>query len=89
MKSRTTSRFWDCYEGLPENIQERSQKAYALFKDNPQHPSLRFKKVLDNPEIYSVRITQSYRALGVRQEETIIWFWIGSHGDYEELLKRM
>ena len=89
MKSLTTDRFWDCYNDLPKNIQERAQKAYRLFSQNHKHPSLRFKKVMDQPEVYSVRITQAYRTLGVKSDDHIIWFWIGSHDDYEQLLKQM
>jgi len=50
------------------------------------HPGLRFKKVIDDPPTYSVRITQSYRALGVKDNNTIIWFWIGNHDEYEQLI---
>jgi hypothetical protein len=30
-----------------------------------------------------------YRALGVREGDEIIWFWIGSHADYDRLLSRL
>lgn len=89
MKSLTTKRFWECYHALPEDIQQRAQKAYMLFVENNEHPSLRLKKVADNPKVYSVRITQAYRALGVKSNDNIIWFWIGSHDDYEQLLKKL
>ena len=36
--------------------------------------------------IFSVRIDIQYRVLGVRDEDRIIWFWIGSHADYDKLL---
>jgi hypothetical protein len=48
-------------------------------KDNPQHPGLQFKRVHPVKPIYSVRINNDYRALGVRKDNIIIWFWIGSH----------
>ena len=88
MKSRTTGQFWDCYQKLPKHIQKRAKKAYKLFIENKDHPSLRLKKVMDQPDVYSVRISQAYRALGVKTDNTIIWFWIGSHDDYEQLLKQ-
>lgn len=33
----------------------------------------------------------SWRTLGVLQDETVywFWFWIGSHADYDALLKRI
>jgi len=33
--------------------------------------------------VWSVRIGRSYRALGKRTDaDTIVWYWIGSHEDY-------
>ena len=89
MKSRTTSRFWDAYADLPERVKRRARKAYELFEENPRYPSLRFKKVHGSRPIYSVRITRDYRAVGIQKEESIIWFWIGSHEDYDLLLAQL
>lgn len=89
MISHTSSRFWDAYAELPEEVKRRARKAYRLFEENPRHPSLRFKKVHTEAPIYSVRITRDYRALGVRDGEVIVWFWIGSHADYERLLAQL
>lgn len=86
MKSRTTRRFRAAYQELAPEIRQRADKAYELFKNDPGHPSLRFKKVLSSEPIYSVRITRDYRALGLREGDTMIWFWIGSHEDYEKLI---
>jgi len=36
--------------------------------------------------VYSVRISLDYRALGVRDGDTVVWFWIGSHADHDRLL---
>lgn len=89
MISRTSSRFWDAYADLPEEVKRRARKAYQLFEENPRHPGLRFKKVHTDAPIYSVRITRDYRALGVRDEQAIVWFWIGSHAGYERLLTQL
>ncbi len=67
-------------------MQERARAAYRLFQREPSHPSLRFKLVHPSRPIYSVRIGLAYRALGVRDGDEIIWFWIGSHTDYDRLL---
>ncbi|MDR9418410.1 type II toxin-antitoxin system RelE/ParE family toxin [Gracilimonas sp.] len=88
MISRTTDKFWKYYERLPENVKEKAKKAYQYFEENPAHPSLRFKKVNDDPKVYSVRISIEYRALGVLEGNEIIWFWVGSHDDYEELINQ-
>lgn len=89
MISLTTKKFWECYSQLPVQIQKRAKKAYQRFEENPHHPGLRFKKIIAEPDVYSVRITRDYRALGVMEENTIIWFWIGSHHDYESMLKEI
>jgi len=62
---------------LPEEIRRRARRAYLLFRKDPRHASLRFKKVDEESDIYSVRIGLGYRALGVMEGSTVIWFWIG------------
>lgn len=62
--------------------------AYGLFRENPYHPSLRFRQVHPTRPIYSARISLGYRALGTRDGDDIVWFWIGSHADYDLLLAR-
>lgn len=89
MISRTTDRFWKCYRELPEQIRKEAKKAYSKFKKNPYHPSLHFKRVHSTRPIFSLRVTKDYRAVGIHHESQIIWFWIGSHGDYNNLLKQL
>lgn len=74
MRSRTTERFRVALERLPGLVRLRARVAYALFRQDPQHPSLRFKQVHERRPIYSVRIGLGYRALGVRDGDEIIWF---------------
>jgi len=88
VKSRTTRRFRQDLESLPSEARRRAQEAYRLFANDPSHPSLRFKKVHPSEPIYSVRITRQYRALGLWEGDQLIWFWIGSHEDYERLLQQ-
>lgn len=76
--------FWFHYRLLPESIQDLADKNFSLLKENPKHPSLRFKKV---GPYWSVRVGLSYRALGKERKEGIIWMWIGSHAEYDQLLK--
>jgi hypothetical protein len=85
--SRTTPRFWAAYRELPAETRELARKAYRLFRENPQHPSLRFKKVHDRESIYSIRVTRGYRAVGIVKDGEIAWFWIGDHTGYDRLLK--
>jgi hypothetical protein len=87
VKSHTSKRFRDAFDVLPEQVQRQAREAYRLFERNPQHPSLRFRPVHPTRPIWSARISADYRALGVRDGETIVWFWIGSHADYDRLLR--
>ncbi len=79
MRSFTQSSFWDAYHRLPDRIKIQARQAYTLFQDNPDHPSLNFKRVGRRNSVYSVRISAGYRALGVVEQSDIIWFWIGPH----------
>jgi mRNA-degrading endonuclease RelE of RelBE toxin-antitoxin system len=89
MKSRTTKRFRDAFNKLPEHIQQQAKDAYQLFKKDPNHLSLRFKPVERLENVYSVRVSLSYRALGVKDSDEIVWFWIGSHSDYDRLIDNL
>lgn len=88
MKSRTTAQFRELFANLPASVQEQTRKAYRQFKQDPSYPSLRFKKVHLSLPIYSARINRDYRAVGQLEEDTAIWFWIGSHAEYDLLLSR-
>ncbi|MEA2027775.1 MAG: hypothetical protein U9N49_02215 [Campylobacterota bacterium] len=87
MLSHTNRRFWKSYRALPNEIRLIAKKQYKIFRENPYHASLHFKRVHANQPIYSARITKDYRVLGVVKESVVIWFWIGSHSDYDKLLK--
>ena len=78
MRSRTTAAFRRALEFLPPEVRAQAQRAYELFRSNPNHPGLRFKPVHPSRPIYSVRIDIRYRALGVLEGDGIIGFWVGS-----------
>jgi len=84
MKSATVPSFWKLYRKLDQDIRARTKKAYRLWIDDPFHPSLRFKCINQSENIWSVRVTLGYRALGVLDEDTVTWFWVGSHDKYEQ-----
>ena len=86
MESKTTRRFRELYKKLPENIKQSARDSYKLFRQNSRHPSLRFKKVHATLRIFSVRISLDYRAVGLVENDELLWFWIGAHKDYEKLL---
>jgi hypothetical protein len=73
---------------LPAEVQRQARRAYRTFLQNPNHPSLRFKPVHPTRPIYSVRISSDYRAVGILEGSEIVWYWIGSHADYNKLLSQ-
>jgi len=83
MKHVASRTFWDAYGRLPERARSLADKNYALLKSDPRHPSLQFKKV---GRFWSVRVGTKYRALAVESDGNLIWFWIGSHADYDALI---
>jgi hypothetical protein len=89
MNSRTTRRFRRLFAALPAHIQRQGREAYRLFRENPNHPGLHFKQVHAHPPTYSARIGISYRAAAVLDGDTAIWFWIGSHADFDKMLDRI
>ena len=89
MKSRTTFSFRKAFATLPKQVQNQAREAYRHVKRDPHYPSLRFKNVHPELPIYSARINKDYRAVGQLEGDIIIWFWIGSHTDYERLLSQL
>lgn len=89
MISKTAKRFRMCLSRLPADVRRQAREAYRVFRENPSHPGLRFKKVHTTQPIYSVRINIEYRALGILDRSEIVWFWIGPHAEYEQLLERL
>lgn len=73
--------FVRCFQKLQDRIKRNARKNYKLWKQNPSHPSLEFKRVHPREPIYSIRVGIGWRALGVKEDDAIIWFWIGSHSD--------
>lgn len=76
--------FWSAYESLPASVQRVADRNYKILKENPKHPSLHLKKI---GRYWSVRVGLHYRALAVEIEDGMLWFWIGSHAEYDKLIK--
>jgi hypothetical protein len=81
---KATRRFWNGLESLPDHVQRLARKNFDLLKVNPQHPSLHFKRV---GQFWSARVGINYRALAVRDGEDFIWVWIGTHDEYDRMVK--
>ena len=87
MRSTATPRFWAAYRELPRDVRDAARKAYRLFRENPAHPSLQFKKVHDREPVYAVRVTLGYRAVGLVEDDEVTWFWIGLHDEYLRMIR--
>ena len=84
MSHHASVSFWNAYKRLPARIRALADKNFALLKQNPQHPSLQFKKV---GRVWSARVGLGHRALGVESVYGIVWFWIGRHAEYTALIR--
>lgn len=83
MNHLTTPAFWKRYQVLPAEVQRLADRNFQRLKADWAHPSLAFKKI---GNLWSVRVGLNYRALGLDKPEGVVWFWIGSHADYDALL---
>jgi len=71
LKHFASPKFWAAYGNLPESIQKLADKNFALLKEDPQHPSLRFKKI---GNLWSARVGIHYRSLGIDVDDGVYWF---------------
>ena len=82
---RKSKRFRESFEELPEPVKKLAEKNFKLLQSDPRYPSLHFKKIGD---LWSARVGLDYRALAIEDEDDYIWVWIGSHDDYEKIIKK-
>lgn len=83
MRPRASPKFWRCYRQLPEDVRRLADESYRLLQENPRHPSLHFKRI---GRYWSIRAGMHYRALAVEHEADVVWFWVGTHAEYDRLL---
>ena len=88
MISRRTETFRQLLAALPVDVRRAALSSY-LFRDNPQHNSLEFKLINARSRVYSARISREYRVLGTLRGDTVTWFWIEPHSEYDQPLKRL
>ncbi|MGZ5552154.1 MAG: ParE family toxin-like protein [Chthoniobacterales bacterium] len=84
MISKCTRDFWALYDALPAAVRDQARNAFLLFRENPDHPSLRFKKLTGPHRYWSVRFGAGYRVVCQREGDTIVWLWIGTHQDFDK-----
>lgn len=84
MVHHASARFWRAYDSLPEDVRALADRAFARLKEDSAHPSLHLKRV---GRFHSVRIGLHYRALGVDVADGVLWFWIGTHAEYDQMIR--
>jgi hypothetical protein len=79
------------YAALPASIKTAAREAYRLFLRNPAAESLAHHELSKTRRgnhrdgSFAVSITRRYRAVYVTDGDTNVWYWIGSHSDYNRL----
>jgi hypothetical protein len=89
LTSQTTLDFRRRLGLLPAAVQVQAKQSYRLWLSDPWHNSLRFKKVSQTGPAYSARVGSGHRAVGVRRGDLVVWFWIGTHAEYDNLLGQL
>lgn len=89
MNSRITEDYLNHFAQLPDSVKKQARKAYRLWKTDPYHPSLHFKQVHPVEPLYSVKISRAWRVLGLLEDNTVYWFWVGTHSDYDKLITQL
>ena len=77
------------FSAVASGCERKTCRSYRFWKQNPNHPSLQFKRVHTRELIYAVRVGIGWRVLGLREDDAIYWFWIGPHDEYEKLLDQL
>jgi hypothetical protein len=85
MTSRASAEFWRCYRALPAAVRQQARKQFRAWLRNPSHPSVEFKQIRIG--VWSARVSLQYRALARRNRDDVLWFWIGTHAEYDRSLR--
>ena len=89
MISHITADLRKRFDRLPSDVQKQARQSYRQWRSNPQNTSLDYKRVSQTIPLYSVRIGLHWRALALKDAETVDWFWIGPHSQYDKLLDQL
>ena len=89
MTSSVTRSFQMQFRKLPAEVKKSAAKTYGLWRDNPRHPGLQYKRISQSQPVYSIRIGIGYRALGLVDRNHATWFWIGTHAEYDTMIRNI
>jgi len=87
--SEITDSFRQAYAKLPEEVRQKVRKAYRQWTANPTHPSLHYKKIHASLPIWPVRVGLHHRAVGIVHDEKMLWYFVGTHAEYDRLIKML
>jgi hypothetical protein len=76
--------YWRRHNALPETVRKLADRSFELLKTDPRHPSLHLKKA---GRFWSVRIGLHHRAVAVEAQDGLLWFWVGTHAEYDRLIQ--
>ncbi len=89
-RNQTSRRFREQLASLPPEILGITKKCCRFFDRNPTHPSLRHHQLRETktgmhvPGSFSVSINKQYRAIYFVGDNSInVWYWIGTHSEYD------
>lgn len=85
MISKVRPAFWRACDRLALPVKARAREVYCVFEKDPNHPSLCFKKLRGRGDVWSVRVNDQDRAVGVRFGDTMEWIWIGTYNEFDHL----
>ncbi len=85
------------FDRLPANVQEIARQAFQRFREDPASAALEHRALKDTDRgqhrdgSFKVSITYRYRAIYVvdHQTNTNVWYWVGSHEDYNNFVGRI
>ncbi len=83
MTSRTAPTFWAMYGALPRPARQAARQAFRRFSSDPHHPGLRFRELNGFAGHWYARVSLSYRVVGRRDGDAVVWYWIGFHADFD------
>jgi hypothetical protein len=90
--STLSLRYFETYRHLPPGHKSESEarESYRLFVADPASVKFKaIKRLADGNQLCSARVTRDCRVLGVLANDIVIWFWIGSHDNYERLIREL
>jgi len=94
-RNRRTSDFKAQFERIPQSAQRAAREAFRLFCNQPAHLALDSHTLKDTHKgrhkkgSVSVSVTYRYRAIYVVDGDTNVWYWIGTHEDYNNFTGKM